>query len=269
VSFAVYEESVESGRIIELYRFAIGSTNYDYTSSESAYTDATVILTTFDPLPMKRGKVEGGRDFKVEIEMPSTCQFAQRFAFVPPGERTTLTIWATHIDDATHEVVVRFKGIVRGVGFAENCSTAKITAAPMTASLNRTIPRVTFQALCNRMLYDGRCQVVESTWQRSLVVGSVDGKTITCPGASAYGADFFVGGYVRHSAEYRLVLGQVGDVLTLICPFETSPLGASVTAAAGCRGRILEDCQTKFGNEINHGGFVYVPTVNPFESGVM
>jgi hypothetical protein len=94
---------------------------------------------------------------------------------------------------------------------------------------------------------------------------------ITVTGASTFNvtfSDFFETGYVEFNGDYRTVVGQSGDDLTLILPFRSSPDGQSVIARAGCKLRIAEDCRDKFNNAERYGGFPYGPLINPFVSGL-
>ena len=62
--------------------------------------------------------------------------------------------------------------------------------------------------------------------------------------------------------------------LLLLLPFPFTIVGQTVEVYAGCD-HTAEPCATKFfttedpqGNLRNYGGFLFVPTKNPFESGL-
>jgi hypothetical protein len=65
----------------------------------------------------------------------------------------------------------------------------------------------------------------------------------------------------------RLILSSSGDVLTLLLPFTSSPLGSTVIVFAGCD-HTIATCKSKFNNVVNYGGFAFVPTKNIFQTGI-
>jgi hypothetical protein len=267
MAYATYEESVESGQPVELYQFALGSDTYRYTSSELPITTAGAVLWT--PEAVKRTgvvKTQTDKGDRIEVSLPSSNAFASSFLLVAPGLLATLTIWRVHRTDGALETKLYFKGAVAGIGFSENGRRAVFSIVPITSVKAKDIPRFTFQALCNYALFDADCKVSEATYTHNLPVTAVSGANLTATGAGALGADYFVNGWVVHLGEYRLIIGQSTDVLTILVPFRTSPLGYTLAFRAGYKHRLAEDCDTKFSNELNYGGFKYVPTKNPFES---
>jgi uncharacterized phage protein (TIGR02218 family) len=270
MTYDTYESSVESGQPIELYEFLIGSTYYHYTSNAE-----TIVVSgfTYRAIPISRGRLAMSRDDKsgdrIQITMPASEAFPQLYVNAIPGQRASMTIRRTHRNDIAASTVVIFKGMVQMVSFDVDATTAKITVLPVTCAQTRPIPRRTYSALCAHMLYDGRCQVVETsaTWKKIFTVTTVSDADITCPGAGACGAGFFVAGFVTYNGDYRLVVAQAGDVLTLINPFNISPAGEVVVVNAGCQ-KTLANCASPFANTDNFGGFPFVPLVNPFESGM-
>jgi len=71
-----------------------------------------------------------------------------------------------------------------------------------------------------------------------------------------------------------LIVAQSGDDLQLLLPFPQSAVGREVILFAGCD-HTPEVCDDKFdtpedtdSNLINFGGFAFVPTRNPFQTGL-
>jgi len=270
MAYATYEESAESGTPVELYAFAIGSDTYRYTSSEFPITTAGAVV--WDPESIERGRVAKTGDDqndRVEVSMPASNAFASKFLMVAPGLLSTLTIWRVHREDPALEVKLYFKGAVAGIGFAKNGREAVFSVLPITAVKSKDIPRSTFQSLCNAILFDGDCKVPEAGRTHPLPVTAVNGAVLTATGAGALGfADYFENGWVVYLGEYRLVTAQSGDDLTLLVPFRYSPLGQTLSFRAGCKHRLVEDCAAKFTNQLEYFGFQFVPTKNPFETGL-
>lgn len=101
-------------------------------------------------------------------------------------------------------------------------------------------------------------------------VASVSGNTITVTGATAQPDGYYNSGYVKPAGlqDFRMILDHTGDVLTLLLPFANALTGLNVDIFAGCDHDISGHCNTRFSNVGRHGGFAFVPKVNPFKSGI-
>lgn len=272
MSFDPFESSVEDGQPVELYTFTIGAVTYRYTSDQK---DISVdVLGDFTAIPISRGKITASREKNgdvVEVRLPTSTPIALNYVLSVPGERVFLTIRRMHRPDVDQEAIIIFDGAVQQVRFEENRTVAALSVSSLASSENRQMPRLTFQGLCGHMLYDARCQIDETdpAFRFSGTVSIISGTQITVPGAGAFNVltDFFEFGYVKFGTDYRLIVKQAVDVLTLQLPFSVSPLGEAVTVNAGCKHRLVTDCQDKFANVENFGGFPFVPLRNPFGPG--
>lgn len=270
MTFNAFETSVESGRPVELYEFRFGTEVFRLTSAE---VDVLLGLETFKAVPIQRERIGANADpsqDRLKITLPASHDFAKRFVASAPGARVTLIVRRMHVGDPDNETIVIFDGAVHVAGYPGDGRTCELVALPANSATARPTPRYTYQNLCNHMLYDSRCKINESDpqWQKILPVTAVSGATITVTGAGAFGSDFFVAGFVAFAGDFRTVTAQATDVLTLISPFASSPLNQSVRCQAGCKLRLVDDCVNKFNNLVNFGGFPYVPTKNPFATGL-
>lgn len=271
MTFAAFETAQETGQPVEVYEFTIGAEVFRLTSNE---VDVTLLANIYQATVIKRGRLQLTGDDeqdRVTVEMPSTAPFVQRFISSAPGGRVGAKIRRFHRNDPDLQVVTLFDGAVQAVKFDMESRRAHVLLAPATVAFQRQMPRMTFQGLCNHMLYDARCKIVESdpANRKLLPVTAVSGSSITCTGAGSFGlADFFEAGFVTFQGDHRLVVKQTGDVLELLEPFAASPLGSVVTAQKGCKHRLVVDCQDRFNNVINFGGFPFVPLKNIFETGL-
>jgi hypothetical protein len=268
MSYSGQETSTESGQPIELYEWALGATTYRYTSSELPYT---LSGSVYSSEIIDRSQIVNAADDKqdrVEVRMPTSNAFAANWKTNPPGSTATLTLRRVHRTDGANEAKIYFKGIVHGVSFADEGKKAVIMVVPLTSQKAKQVPRYTFQSLCNYSLFDADCKVSEATYSHDLACTAASADTLTLTGAGALGADYFEAGFIEYNSEYRLCIGQSGDVLTILIPFASSPNGQTVKARAGCKKRLSADCNTKFSNAINFGGYQWVPTKNPFETGL-
>lgn len=268
MSYEALETSVESGRPVELYTFTIGSEVYRYTSAED-----TVLFDSQNYFPRQISRTSTSLETdehrkQLEVTLPTEDLVSRRFIGIVPGVPVLLQIFRFHRGDA--ESILLWEGRVVGASYKLAGAQCVLRAITSEAAFSRTIPRFKFQGLCNHVLFDTGCQVVKVDFTyEGPVIGEV-GNTITVNGLSAtVGVDFAPGGYVarQDGTDFRLILSQAGDVLTLPLPFEQSVFGATVDVVAGCDHTTTE-CVTKFNNIINYGGFPYVPSKNPFQVGV-
>lgn len=267
MTYDARESSTESGNPVELYEFNVGSTTYRYTSSELAITAGGYSWTPENLRRTRVSKTTHASEDKIQIALPADAALARIYKLVSPGYRVTATIYRLHRDDGN--VVTYAKGFMHAAGFNDNGRTALFAVLPITSAKNRQIPRFTFSGLCNYDLFDVDCKVSESSYTHDLPVTAVTDDVLTATGAGALGSDYFVNGFVVWNGEYRTIIAQSTNDLTLLVPFTTTPLGQTLSFRAGCKKRLSEDCHTKFGsNELNHGGFEFVPWKNPFETGL-
>jgi uncharacterized phage protein (TIGR02218 family) len=278
MAFETYEEGTEGGQPIELYEFHVGTNITRLTSSENDVTlPSTALVYTREAISRGnlREEINDPAANRLEVRMPTDNEFVEQFRSLPPGQKATLTVYRMHRSDlgAGDDKVTIFKGTVRNISYTKDGRIAVVQVLPLTSSYSKVIPRRTFQNGCNHMLYDGKCGISKdsSSWKYSGTVLSVSGDVITVSGAGAFSvlSDFFVSGYMEWESDYRTIVAESGDALTLMVPFFDPPgVGDTVICRAGCKGRLVTDCQNKFSNSVNFGGFVYVPKKNPFRTGL-
>jgi uncharacterized phage protein (TIGR02218 family) len=266
MSFEAYEESQAGASKIELYTLTIGSTIY------RMHDSVELILNpagdNFHQAQISRGPIATGQE-SLEVSLPGDHEFALKFASIAPGQTATLTIQAYHRNDPATELVVIYKGVVRSVAFTQNASKSAISFAPINEALDKQIPERTFQAACNNVLFDPDCKVSAGAHSYTNTVSGITDNVVTVTGLNtAKGTGWSTGGYVSYGTlDYRLILEQDGDDLTLVLPFHTNVTGQSVTVYAGCD-HSIGVCNSKFSNESNFGGCPYVPTKNIFATGI-
>jgi uncharacterized phage protein (TIGR02218 family) len=269
VTFAAFETSVESSQPIELYEITLGTATYYYTSAED---DMTVMSIDYVALPIKRGKLSQGPEEanrNVEIETTGSNVFVRKYIQSVPSERAKIVIKRLQRSDP--QVITLFEGYVRSIAFSKNGRVATIAVTPAISAVSRTIPRYTYQGSCNHVLYGPGCDIPDTdpAFRYTGVVSAVDGAVVTVTGAGAFTDGWFNAGSAESLAGFdaRLILSQVGDDITLLLPFPYDTIGQSIVLLAGCAHDIVT-CKNKFNNVINYGGFAFVPTKNPFDTGI-
>ena len=266
------EKSTEASRPIEVYTFTLGTDVFRYTSAED---DLTIGVDTFLAIPISRNQVILGSD-QQRRELLVTVGFdnevASKYYDVVPGQRADFTLVRYQRDEspAFNTSILLFSGKVQSVNFIDNITKAQIAIRSTEAALSRNVPRLTYQGMCGAFLYDRFCGADPSLHNHIGTVTLVSGNDITVSGAGASGHNF-TSGYCRPVSEedYRMVLSQSTDVLTLLLPFANDPLGANIQAFAGCDHLIEGDCALVFDRVADYIGFPFVPERNIWETGVL
>lgn len=268
MAYGTFEDSAESARPVELYIFVIGTETYRYTSAEDTviYSANNYLSRQIDRTSPKASSNESGRQ-QMEITLPTSDPVAARYVGIVPAERASLEIIRFHRGDAPNGVIL-WNGRIVSAKFEQQGALCRLFSISSEAALSRPIPGRKYQGLCNHTLYNPLCQVVKASHKYSGNVSAVSGNTITVDGINAAkGAGWAIGGTIDHGNDRRLITEQSGDVLTLQLPFQSTPLNQTVDVYAGCDHKITV-CDSKFSNAINFGGFPYVPTKNPFNTGL-
>ena len=273
MTFSALEQSVESGNVAEFYTFTFGATVTRYTSYNR---DITFGGLTYTATQISRSKLQASSEAAVnELEITVTIdnEIAKQFIASVPGQIGTVRVTRAHADDPAEETAPLFDGFIAQVKFDGDLQ-AIIICKPKTSIFKRAVPRMTYQGLCNHILYDARCKILRSgdpagnfTYTGNVISSS--GNDIDVSGISTNGAQWAIGGFVKApaggDADARLVIAQAGDTLTLLLPFSITVLNTAVDVFAGCK-HDLTTCQNKFNNVINYGGFPYIPRNNPFNT---
>lgn len=270
-SLDTLESSLQDSRPLEVYRFSIGTSSWFYTSAS-----APVVLDgdAYEPESIARETIEHGSDSRsrgVTVTLPTANSFAGQYVQVVPGQKATLTIVRLQRDEVPtfNTRAMIYKGFVHSVRFSGDGHHAEVATRSLAAAGDQNMPRYSFMGQCNHVLYGPGCGADPAGHDHVGTVMAVNGNTITLSGASASGIAFR-GGYCKPTgvSDFRMILDQAGDVLTLLLPFNGDVLGLSVQAFAGCDHLIAGDCDTVFNRVIENGGFNWVPNKNIFATGL-
>lgn len=269
MTYNARETGQYSGSPVELYRFIHGSQQLFFTSADKAQTYSG---NTYVREAITRGEIDASDEDQqgmLEVTVPRTNAVADLFIPGMPTSPVILTLFRMHRGDA--EVVQLWSGEITSVQFTG--SVAKLSGQPVGAALRRTIPSTTFQGQCNWALYSAQCGVDKAAFVEagtvSAVAAAVVTLTITHDRASGYFNNGFV---VSASNERHWILGHVrlsatSAQLTLMTPFTTLHAGDALTAYPGCD-RTIADCKNRYSNLQRFLGFPYLPTKNPFVTGI-
>lgn len=270
-SFNDLHTSEEDGKPIDLVEFNVGASTFRFTNN---HVDLTVLSNNYEAVAMTRDEAQIGIEARLQtinINLPTEHPFSQRYLGIPPGQKTTGSIKLVERDNLT-DVRTEFLGLLRSVAFDDLGDQCRIAMMPLTGALLRAVPRFLFSGMCNHVLYDSGCAVVQSTFQHTNTGGTTsDPRIITVAGLdSAEGVGWATGGFVQFagSNDFRGVFRHLAtNSLVIPVPFRDDVTGQTLDVFAGCDHDFLGDCSnTKFNNQERHGGFPFVPTKNPYRT---
>jgi len=279
MTFNIQETTREGGNPVELFLFELNGTRYPYCNQEDDLTiDGIEYLGQQAISRSALGITAEGTDENLTVVLPADNLFIRLFIDVIPGKRGTLQIRQFHRTDLMDQTVLIFDGFVSTVNFTRNLKQGNIVCRSLSTAAERETPRFVYSNLCNHDHYGSGCTLSEADYEElTLTISTVAARVVTIAGAtvnvntpaSSFDAppeDYWVAGFIQIQDEFRLIIGQSGRDMTLNLPFRVNAVGLTIRMLPGCKHRRNVDCDTKYGNAINYGGFPLVPTKNPFES---
>lgn len=276
MSFSSPEKSVANSQPIETYAFRTTTTAHFYTNAENEISDGS---NTYTPAQITRTQpvlANDRRSTNLELTLSylddAVDEFAQLYITNPTEGRTTLVIQRMHLTDAGSTFVTFWEGAIISAAYDED-GNVKMLCKGVKNIFAREGPRMVWGASCQHTLYDNNCALLEDdfTTFNVQVTGIVRGTILTLSGLPSPTPNY-VGGKVtkENGADFRLVVAQSGNVITLQQPFRADfAVGDLIDIARGCSHNLdATDGCPSFNNVINYGGAPYTPGLNPFVEGL-
>lgn len=267
MAFGFFERSRSKGRKIELYLFQYGpsaSSYYAFTNHTSAIT---VSGKTYQPVPIKRGKivVKGNLDkAKLEIRTSLALEIAEIFRIYPPSYVVRVTISERHLSDPDNETRMIWGG--RVLAASREGRELVMSCEPVRTSTRRMGLRRYYQRSCSHILFSTPCGASKSAATVSATVASISGNSVTLnPGWTSVASRFVAGTLewtnAKGDPEVRAIMSISGNTLTLSAIPRDITVGMTVSPVMGCP-RTAEGCAAH-NNILNFGGCRYIPKKNP------
>lgn len=256
------EASREDGNPVELYEFVGTVETWRYTS---AMTDIDFGGFTYIAIPIRRSALvipPDGDAPELAVTLPITADIVANYVFQIAPPKLVLTITRLHV--STLNSGLYWRGPVTGWTVKEREVSARVPH-PLAQKMEDKIPAIHYQPYCNNVLFDNSCQEpTAGNFEATTVITiSGDGRTITVLSMGARANDFAKGGDIVSTVtgERRMILSQIGPVLTILWPFSihltTSAPNDAVNVFAGCD-HSLDDCVNKFDNVENFTGMPFI-----------
>ena len=269
------EIAQEFTRPIELYELALDAATLRFTSTNDYIFFAS---NTYAPLPIQRSSIRTGMDQgvnEVEIGLENIDLFFSQQVIATDFIGRFLTVKKVFLDqlgDSTNFLVL-FSGKMDEPVIDEKKFTIKVRG--LLDALHQSLPRRVYGTSCNYQHYDPFCTVSRIVGT-NLVTGTVLGSGSTdailfaaeLQANSPADIDNYWGpiGTVKMQTGSNATLGREiithgvasGDI-TVRVPFPfTLNSGEVFEVTRGCRKHVT-DCQSKYENYLNFGGFPVTP----------
>lgn len=265
------EISIHDGQPIECYEFIGTYKTYRYTSSDVAITLGGNVYT---PYAIKRSKAKAGThdqdNVQLQLDCPISLTLIKDYGFQITPPSITMNLYRFHRGtDPAVDYVTFWTGPISTITISDN--TATITVPSVFAQVMAgAVPSVYYQTPCNHVLFDSGCKVSRGSNMVATTVQAISGDSVQIGSAGGFPDGFFKGGEVADTShnDRRMIIAHASNLLQVNYPFSNLQVGASVEVTAGCDHAFNGHCKTRFNNQINHGGFPFIPAINPFTEGL-
>lgn len=277
MTYQALDTSVQDAQPIYKFLFSTDLQDYMYTTAPYFISDSN---GTWEPAPIKASEIAQNNELAkngIQVELPRTNAVADLFLGKTPERSISVTVYRGFEPTDLEDFKVYWKG--RVISAEADVDSVKLSCQDIFTSLRRTGNRARYQKTCRHALYSSACGVNQSLYGQNVIIEAVNDFVIVLLQDSNTtlfnldsNDDYYVGGIIELSdGRQKTITEQSGEILTIIQPFNNFELDSGETANAtiypGCKHNV-SDCQNKFNNIFNFGGFPYIPFKNPFSSSV-
>ncbi|AFE86373.1 tail assembly protein [Vibrio phage vB_ValS_R12Z] len=267
MSYTDKEDSLYDGRPVTVYHFNYGNEDYWYTSSDEDILSPGGTATS---IHIKHGTMKETTEDKrstVKIEIDANVPLSKALRINPADSVCRVNILRGHRNDTDRQWVYYWRGTVSVVG-REEASQLSLECTHMLATLASGGLRSRFSYTCPHALYGPSCRATRSADKlRTATVTAISGAKVSLSGWST--TTWWNGGqmtFVNNKYRRYIMSSDATGILLDAVPIGLA-VGMEVSLVAGCD-RTKATCQSKFNNLANYGGYLAVPTKNPFQDGI-
>ena len=198
-SYKDVESSNFDGRPVFLYLFELNGLSWRYTSADRP-VKATLSGRSYDwePQPIMDDGIRQSGETQADamkLSMASSVPVAALYLGTPPASPLTLSLFKKHED--SDDVILSYVGDVAQVDFPSP-GTVEFSLVTLSATMDRMGLRLSWMRACPYALYDSGCQVDKSKYRVTAKVQSFGkGAVVLSTDLSAYGDDYFAGGFIE------------------------------------------------------------------------
>ena len=252
---------------VELYAFEGTSATFRLTPHEF---DVQIGGQRYEHCSLERSALALGAEaakLALELKLPPDHALVQHLLQASiTGEATAVRLAVAvrdDISDAWGFSGTRWMGRVLGVEVADDA--ARIRCESAQVSLKRIGLRRLYSRACSHVLYSAACGATPIAASAEVVRS--EGRQVELASLPPEVAGMLAGGWLQTPAGARhMIVGESTAGVELLYPVPLA-VGISVTLTAGCD-HSTSACHSRFNNLVNYGGFPFIPSKNPFSTGV-
>ena len=255
-------------RVTELYRIVVDQPGASDASEiypnlylwNNSDEDIVYNLETYEPVAVTRNEIVQNGEINranVKLTIAADNPLAQLYNTQTPDVVATVTIFRQE----DNNTLAWWKGRIAST----SCSDwqCEVDCESVFTGMRRTGARARYQIQCRHALYGTACGVNKDNFAAAGTIDTVDNVTLTVTGADAQTNGYWVGGMIEFGGVFRFIVGHEGTTIRLWRDLPGAGVGDTVTLYPGCN-RSLAQCDERFSNSVNHGGFPWLPNTNPF-----
>ena len=252
---------------VELYAFEGASGSFRLTPHEF---DVEIGGRRYEHCPLERSALALGAEAAksaLEVKLPPDHALVRHLLQATlTGETTAVRLRIARRDawgDAWWLSGTRWMGRVLGVEVADD--SARIRCESAQVSLKRIGLRRLYSRACSHVLYSAACGATPILATAEVIRS--EGRQVELASLPPEVAGMLAGGWLQTPAGARhMIVSESTAGVELLYPVPLAPQ-ALVDLVAGCD-HSVSTCAARFDNLANYGGFPFIPTKNPFSTGV-
>jgi hypothetical protein len=252
---------------VELYAFEGASHVFRLTPHEF---DVEMGGQLYERCPLERGALALGAEAAksaLELTLPPDHALVRHLLQAAiTGEATAVRLHLARRADWGDDWWLsgtRWMGRVLGVEVGDEA--ARIRCESAQVSLKRIGLRRLYSRACSHVLYSAACGATPISATAEVIRS--EGRQVELTGIPPAVAGRLAGGWLQELAGARhMIVSEWGSGVELLYPVALAP-GTLVDLVAGCD-HSVQTCAARFDNLANYGGFPFIPSKNPFSTGV-
>jgi uncharacterized phage protein (TIGR02218 family) len=260
------ERSVSQNRPIDLYTITTPTKTYRLTSH---VVDVFYAGNTYTTATASRGNLQISQDLtgrEMIVYLPISHELVQRFCATGIPEHG-VQVTLLRMQQVSGQAIQQWSGFAQSIAIDGHTALVRVPSVSDDAMKIR-LPVISAQRLCNHTLYDSLCALDRAGFAinpPTIYIAAQSGNTVTLSTIAGRPDHHFQFGEALHdSGQRRMVIEQVGAVLTLNAPFVGANNGDGLIVYAGCD-HAISTCFSKFGNVANFGGMPDLnASINPW-----
>lgn len=270
MTYSSNEKSLSDGMPIEVYKFTTPSRVYRHAASFKPETVNSERYT-----PVQGGIVRNDMDIgtvissltTVDITVPIDTALARDIGFANTPDYMYVQILRAHRND---NMATEWRQVYSGDAVNYITTTTGVTiktGSVLQSQMQSANNSIYYQRPCNHVLYDNRCRVSLSANTHATVITAI-GVEAVLVASTGFADTELAAGIITNSrtGESRFMLNNTVNTIDIDSPFYDLNVGDAVTVSRGCN-RSRARCVSGFNNGSNFGGFLHIPTKNPFQEG--